>query len=116
MGLRCYSIADTLLQFVTYPCDTTIIITSTEEIIEETPIIVSPNPFSDDLHIQNHTLEQDLEFFLYDLMGRLYLRTNLPQDDKRVEIPDLPAGAYIWMVSGSSGFSQTGNIIRSERR
>ena len=114
MGLRCYSIADTLLQFVTYPCDTTIIITSTEHVIEETPIILSPNPFSDYLHIQNHTLEQDPEFFLYDLMGRLYLRTNLPQGDKRVEFPDLPAGAYLWTISGSSGFFQMGKIIKTE--
>ncbi|MBK6904101.1 MAG: T9SS type A sorting domain-containing protein [Saprospirales bacterium] len=113
-GLRCYSTGDTLLQFVPYPCDTTIIITSTEQVIEETPIIVSPNPFSDDLHIQNHTLEQDLEFFLYDLMGRLCLSTRIKQGDNRIPLPALPKGIYLWKITDNGDLVQTGKIIKAE--
>ena len=67
--IRCFTNDTVSYQFVPYPCDSTFIVTSVEDLLEE-KIIIYPNPTVDGL-VNIDGLDQDVVYELYALDGRL---------------------------------------------
>lgn len=78
--LRCFEDADNSYNFVGYPCDTTFLITSTEEAPTDIDgITLFPNPCFGELSVRSQAgAIQD--YRLYDALGRLQQQGAPPQD------------------------------------
>jgi hypothetical protein len=72
-------------------------ITSTPEIEHEaqSPISVHPNPTSHTLYIENKNFQNGQFVDLYDMTGRLIMRTPSTSEYQTINVSHLPAGVYI---------------------
>jgi hypothetical protein len=112
MGIRCYTAGDTSLQFVTYPCDTTFIISSTADVEEAPTVHLSPNPFSTELQVELELQARSAILELYDLTGILRKRAKLLPGITSVAVADLAAGVYLWQVRTEDGRIWSGQGVK----
>ena len=57
---------------------------------------VYPNPTIGILHIES---ESEIQIFLYDLSGKLKIKTSQPLGSGQIDLSDFPAGIYVLEVS-----------------
>lgn len=78
-----------------------VVITSvTPASVEVLDVNVFPNPTSGILNIESET---DLQILLYDLSGKLKLRTSQPSGSGQIQIGDFPSGGYVLHASDNIG-------------
>ena len=68
------------------------------KVTEESEFVVYPNPATNQLNF-NYSLEdvEQIEFLLYDVLGKLQLRTKLLAGDQhRINLTDLNKGVYLY--------------------
>ena len=73
---------------------------STESIdeIHANDMFFYPNPASDFINISG--LEKETEMTIYDLMGKVVLKTSLESDDNMIDVSNISNGTYIIAVDG----------------
>ncbi|MBL7807552.1 MAG: T9SS type A sorting domain-containing protein [Saprospiraceae bacterium] len=69
---------------------------------ERASIRVSPNPFSSRLQLRMNPQNEELQFSLLDVNGRILLQQPIPANTEQVEllVPNLPSGLYFWAAQG----------------
>ena len=74
---------------------------------------ITPNPFTDQLMMKmpDHSPAEGFSFGLFDVTGRKVLQREMgaTTDALRIDLPDLPQGAYFWAVNGVFG----GRLIKN---
>jgi len=85
--------------------DTTEMTTSVQEIIDEAESLFHtyPNPASNIIQLNFEAIEDDTTFFISDLTGKVYLKTNTQVQTKQsLNISTLPIGIYIVHTNNST--------------
>lgn len=74
---------------------------------------VFPNPTSGRLTIQidEKTAENPSQLILLDLSGRTVLTQQITQTQTEISVTDLPAGVYVWRISGQNGVINQDKLI-----
>lgn len=92
------------------------IASGTEEVPAAFAYVLSPNPVAGELRIQlpDYT-DGNWEFVLYDVLGRPVRRQLLPSHDNRFSTAALPAGAYYYRLSNTSGQWTSGQLMVQRR-
>ena len=69
--------------------------TSTEDVenIADAPIVIYPNPASDNLTVRSNTIDV-YNVIIYDMMGRILLSSSVYNYSRKINISDLPTGHY----------------------
>jgi len=90
-------------QEVQEACDTL----SVPDIYFNDGLSIFPNPFHTrtKLLIENFSLDQTIDFYLYDFLGREVFKTVITSSPYILVRPDLPNGIYIWKAVGSAGIA-----------
>lgn len=110
-GLRCYTDASIDLHFVSYPCDTTLVVTATADPADRYGIRVFPNPAGPQINI---TLEGSLHqpiMRLYNQFGLLLRQTPIQLGQTAMPTGDLPSGLYFWDVSAENKRIKCGRTV-----
>jgi photosystem II stability/assembly factor-like uncharacterized protein len=89
---------------MSFPIDSLILVTGTEERIARSSFAVYPNPSSDmiSLDLDDTGLQGDFDMFIYDINGRL-VKQDVVQNRSGIVISDLPEGRYILKVKAEAG-------------
>ena len=111
-GIRCYFDQSAEYHFVTYPCDTSILISGTKDFQLNNPIQISPNPFYESISIASEMRLNSSIFRLYDQMGIMVLEENLVLGITKIETGHLLPGIYFWQITASEEMVKTGQIIK----
>jgi hypothetical protein len=74
-------------------------------------VSVFPNPAHDILNIETEGFQQGMEFTLYDVCGRKTGSITLDKNKTALDPKNIPAGAYIFMVSENGKIIMRGKII-----
>jgi hypothetical protein len=80
---------------------------------EESEFIVYPNPATNQLNF-NYLVQdvEQIEFLLYDVLGKLQLRTKLLVGDQhRISLTDLNKGVYLYRMTNSAKVLELGKLI-----
>ena len=72
---------------------------------------VYPNPTIGILNIES---ESEIQIFLYDLSGKLKIKTSQPLGSGQIDLSDLPAGIYVLEVSDKTGRKKVLKIEKVE--
>ena len=83
------------------------------KVTEESEFVVYPNPATNQLNF-NYSLEdvEQIEFLLYDVLGKLQLRTKLLAGDQhRINLTDLNKGVYLYRMTNSAKVLKSGKLI-----
>ena len=72
---------------------------------------VYPNPTIGILNIES---ESEVQIFLYDLSGRLKIKTSQPLGSGQIDLSDFPAGIYVLEVSDKTGRKKVLKIEKVE--
>ena len=113
-GIRCYIDQFSDYHFVSYPCDTTILISGTNEVSFTNSIRVLPNPFQERVTISFQDALDECFFLLYDQMGRLVREVPLAFGITELETAALPKGLYFWQVSAAGELVKSGKVVKIE--
>ena len=93
-GLRCYIDPGNDLHFVTYPCDTTLVISATNDAHANANISVFPNPVYDHINVLLKINPDNTIFRLYDPLGRLVKQETMRAGMNRMDVENLLPGLY----------------------
>ena len=72
---------------------------------------VYPNPTIGILNIES---ESEIQIFLYDLSGKLKIKTSQPLGSGQIDLSDFPAGIYVLEVSDQTGRKKVLKIEKVE--
>jgi len=72
---------------------------------------VYPNPTIGILNIES---ESEIQIFLYDLSGKLKIKTSQPLGSGQIDLSDFPAGIYVLEVSDKTGRKKVLKIEKVE--
>ena len=72
---------------------------------------VYPNPTIGILNIES---ESEIQIFLYDLSGKLKIKTSQPLGSGQIDLTDFPAGIYVLEVSDQTGRKKVLKIEKVE--
>jgi Secretion system C-terminal sorting domain len=105
-GIRCYEDTDIEIHFVNYPCDTSGVIVSYDEIKYLRKFEIYPNPASSRLSLIMQTT--NLTFcHITDIVGKTMLQVNIPKSSHTnqydIDISILPIGIYLLSVRDKQG-------------
>lgn len=81
---------------------------------DENLFIISPNPFSSEttIEIKNLGLDiKELKFQMYDILGRLVLKSYLTYPKSAIFRNSLPSGIYLYKVSSENKLLGSGKVI-----
>ncbi len=85
--------------------------TSLPSITDENGVKIYPNPTNSDIEIIN-TLNHLCEFELYDINGKMILKTNLnPYENRKVSLIGISQGICIYKVKYNNNHVQEGKIV-----
>ena len=84
--LRCFEANGLTHNFVDYPCDSTWLISSTEDLNFDTPVEVFPNPSRGEIHLRGLP-DRPVPYVVYDSQGRLMQNGMLQQNQLRLDTP-----------------------------
>ena len=90
-------------------------VTSTENLVLQSQIVVSPNPFSSRIAIALSTNLRSPVFYLYNQLGNLLREESLAYGITEIETGALPPGMYFWVVMSNGGLVKSGKIVKSGR-
>jgi hypothetical protein len=110
-GIRCYIDQFSDYHFVSYPCDTSILLGVNEWSILNA-FHVSPNPFQEKITVSIEMPLEECFFLLYDRMGRLIIQEQLFWDSAAFETDLLPSGIYFWNVVAQGKLLKSGKMIK----
>lgn len=88
-------------------------VTSTENPVLQSQIVVSPNPFSNRLGIALSTKLRSPVFYLYNQMGNLLREVRLTFGVTEIETESLEPGMYFWEVMSNGGRVKAGKIVKA---
>ena len=112
-GIRCYADQSSEYHFVTYPCDTSILISGTSDFLLNNAIQVMPNPFNETINISSDGTLNGYVFRLYDHVGRIVLAENLSFGIIKIDTGHLLSGMYFWQINTLNEQVKTGKIIKT---
>jgi len=73
---------------------------------------VYPNPLGGMLHLESRQTSI-VQFRIVDMLGRVVLtQNNIQSQSHRLELPDLPKGAYVYQLLLADGRMQSGKLLR----
>lgn len=75
-----------------------------------TGIMVSPNPFMDEIQILISTEFMNASIEILDMMGRSVMKGILSNQQTSISIPELTIGTYMYRVTSANGVQHTGLI------
>ena len=76
---------------------------------DQLEVKVYPNPTIGILNIES---ESEVQLFLYDLSGKLKIKTSQPLGSGQIDLSDFPAGIYVLEVSDKTGRK---NVLKIEK-
>ena len=78
-------------------------------------VLVSPNPFRQQLRVSLSDLAgKQPQFALFDVLGRQVASARLRDSDTVLDLPPLPPGLYVWQVRWPGGAVRAGKLVRVE--
>ena len=85
-----------------------------DEIENLSLVSISPNPFHTQakIEIENFTLGETLEFYLFDFLGRVVYRTTITSSPYILKRQGLPDGMYLWKIVGGEGIVAKKLVIK----
>jgi hypothetical protein len=84
--LRCFEANGLTHNFVDYPCDSTWLVSSTEDLTFDTPVEVFPNPSRGEIHLRGLPA-RPIPYVVYDSQGRLMQDGMLRHNQLRLDTP-----------------------------
>lgn len=81
-----------------------------DEYSEMKQILVYPNPVKNDVNFALG-LYSDIDLQIFNINGQCVLSRNL-QHSQKVNLSELPAGLYIYVLTGNKGFVEKGKLIK----
>lgn len=84
--LRCFEANGLTHNFVDYPCDSTWLVSSTEDLTFDTPVEVFPNPSRGEIHLRGLPAKP-VPYAVYDSQGRLMQDGMLRHNQLRLDSP-----------------------------
>jgi hypothetical protein len=88
------------------------VISGTEEtFLPGLSVAVFPNPLESSATFRLQGYDSDGWLELYDAQGRLALRQAFAAGEARVQRNDLPAGLYVFRMTGAAGLLATGKVV-----
>ena len=85
---------------------------SVQDHVQDYQAIIYPNPTEDFLNIQT-SLYQDVNYLLYDEMGKLILQGNLSSEKTSLDVSKIATGRYSLTLINSKEALKTFNIIKT---
>ena len=85
---------------------------SVQDHVQDYQAIIYPNPTEDFLNIQT-SLYQDVNYLLYDEMGKLILQGNLSSEKTSLDVSKIATGRYSLTLINSKKALKTFNIIKT---
>ena len=85
---------------------------SVQDHVQDYQAIIYPNPTEDFLNIQT-SLYQDVNYLLYDEMGKLILQGNLSSEKTSLDLSMIATGRYSLTLINSKEALKTFNIIKT---
>jgi hypothetical protein len=115
IGIRCYEDATTDLHFVSYPCDTTIMISSTNALETAPNFSIFPNPTREYLNIIADDVLSGATVEVYNSLGILQITHTLLQGgNSTVVVEKLPSGLYFWALMVQNKKVRSGKFVKGE--
>lgn len=71
--------------------------------IHENEYLFYPNPFEDRLHFRQINVEREYSLQIFDLTGRKVLEKELDQSDEVIDVSNLAAGGYLYLLYNKEG-------------
>ncbi len=92
-----------------------VIVSNEAVLLDQESIQIYPNPFTDHISIAYEKAgQQQIQLFLYDLMGRILQQQNLRNPIETINLGNLPPGSYVLKLISSEGASHSQKIIKIE--
>jgi len=88
---------------------------ATNEVKNTGQVMVTPNPFIDNLTVDMNAILHGAMFRLYDQIGCLAREYPLTLGTNDLDVSNVPSGIYFWEISGSQGRLKTGKVIKVAR-
>jgi len=86
---------------------------STENPVQKSRIMVWPNPFSQRLVVSLNATLHNPVFLLYDVVGRLVRKERVAHGINEIQVEDLNGGMYFWEIENNGEFVKSGKIIKT---
>jgi len=91
--LRCYTSDSTFIKFVSYSCDSTWLLTSTDNIQSDyKPVIIYPNPTKSILTLNSEFHIQEVN--LFNTLGKLIYSELINSKKASIQLENVPSGTY----------------------
>ena len=87
------------------------IVNSNEELHKERLAEIFPNPANQLLQIQLSEQQGDLDFELFDALGRTVLVHQLQNESTEISVSDFPNGLYFFTIKCNQKITQTGKVL-----
>jgi len=89
-------------------------VTSTQETLDDSQVLLYPNPSNDHLNIEINASDVDLQSIgLYDINGRLMKVFYTGSNQSRIDISGLSTGMYHLKMLSNKGLVATKSFIKS---
>jgi hypothetical protein len=85
--------------------------TSTFEIDQLTGIKIFPNPTKDFFNIELEEIENDLQFTMIDITGRIILQKAITKSKTTINTGDLLSGMYFYKITANNGKTKSGKLL-----
>jgi len=89
-------------------------VSSTENPVQKSQIMVSPNPFSQWLVVSLGATLHNPVFLLYDIMGRLVHKERVAHEINEIQVKDLKGGMYFWEIVSNGERVKVGKVIKTD--
>jgi hypothetical protein len=90
-------------------------VSSQDNPVLQSQIVVSPNPFGERLSVALSTNLRGPAFRLYDMAGHLVRQERLVLGMNEIDTGGLTAGMYFWEVTAGAEAVKSGKVVKMER-
>ncbi|MFN0215900.1 MAG: PKD domain-containing protein [Saprospiraceae bacterium] len=82
--------------------------------VQNSQVVVSPNPFTRRLEVSLNVTLRSPVFLLYDAVGRLVRRERMANEINEIQVADLNKGMYFWKILSNGEYVKAGKIIKTD--
>lgn len=91
------------------------VLTNTSELLEDSEVVVYPNPSNDYINIEVNAADVDINSIgIFDISGRLIQVINTDYDRTRIDVAELPEGLYHLKMISKKGLVATKSFVKSK--
>ncbi len=95
----------------TFWYEDTVAVTNTQALNQLTGIEIFPNPSDDFINIELENINEDLQFVIVDVTGKIILQKMITKSNTRINTSDLLSGMYFYKITSNSGKTKSGKLL-----